>query len=201
MAAGVGDVSDLSQVPAASVEIRIRNNRLRRARLEMGLSQAALARAAGVSVMVLCALETLREDPRRWSNPGRSGKPAIVIGWRKPVLVLSEYLGISPEDLFPEELNAIKQPRVEREVEVSTLLALTGEAPMPDHLLEQSEDLQWLEGVLAELPERTRAIVLARADGQTGAEVGTGSASTGRSRSSARGSAGSNWPRRNGTRS
>lgn len=97
------------------IQIRIRNNRLRSHRLALGLTLAQLARSSGVSDSLICALENLKKPPKTKSGD-----------WRDSVTRLSEFFGVLPEDLFPEELNQVKVSSAEGEFGLEDLPQFCG---------------------------------------------------------------------------
>jgi len=102
-----GDIRilDLTRTPEIRVEMRLQNNRLYQLRTSAGLTRRALSLAAGIAPARYGALESMKLSPR--------GKR---VTWLADALKLSAYWKCLPDDLFPEEIEAIEKTRASIEV-------------------------------------------------------------------------------------
>ena len=105
--------------PEIRVRITLRNHRLVSAREDLGLSQIAMARAAGVSNSTLNGLETLRDTAR-----GTDG-----IEWRPVALTVAAYLGISPAEILDHIAACTARPNPSRSCTLT--LPSSGSATKP----------------------------------------------------------------------
>jgi RNA polymerase sigma factor (sigma-70 family) len=84
----------MSHTPEFEVTITLRNNKIKRRRLELGLTQKALAAAAGVNSCAYWGMENLRFNPFQKNGD-----------WKKPVLALAEFFHVqTPWELFPKNV-------------------------------------------------------------------------------------------------
>jgi transcriptional regulator with XRE-family HTH domain len=81
------------------IELRIRNNLLKRRRLSAGMSQAQLAKAIGVTVTAYGELESMHRPPLL----KRSGR------WRPCALKIAAYWKCEPEELWPEAIKRVNK--------------------------------------------------------------------------------------------
>lgn len=111
--------------------VRIRNNRLRKLRLALGLSQRELAFAADIAVLVYAGYETLARSPL-----GRDGY------WTKYARRLALFHDRPLEWLFPDSIKKVKKAVAVYEVDASELFPL-----LSDHqqLLLQSPEENMIE--------------------------------------------------------
>lgn len=128
--------------------VRVRNNRLKERRIELGLSQPELASKARVSVNVYRNLEALRIQPR-----DRIGS------WSRTALALSAFHGVDVEELFPPVTMSVANPVVTRRISGEDLLELaTAWTPNllegPDSSVERAERLEMVEGAMGVLAQR-----------------------------------------------
>lgn len=137
------------------VQIRLRNNLIKRRRLELGLTAQVAAKACGLSYSTFIKYEGLGASPicRRTTE------------WRPSARRLAEFFGLTPEQLFPDAVLAVKRPTVSIEANAERVLALARmgasgeEVATPDHLLERKEMSKDAFFALARLPERERKII------------------------------------------
>lgn len=139
------------------VTLRLRNNRLKQRRVKLGLSQAAVATAAGISLGKYLEFETLRRSPIRKNG----------IGWKDSALRLAKFYCVEPEVLFPKCVIGVKTPVVTRTIdssEISRLLTQHQQRMMelPDvaYDIEQSRDK--IQCALARLTPRDADILRMR---------------------------------------
>ena len=93
--------------PDFDLTLRLRNNHLLAWREKMGLTQIQAATYTGIRRDEWAAFENLRRSPvhLRWG------------GWNKDALKISEALGVSPEKLWPDAVQAVRQPVVRRQLD------------------------------------------------------------------------------------
>lgn len=97
------------------MKVRLYNNRLIRAREEIGLTIGEAAERAGVSYSLLCALEGLRKPAWR------------ATGWSQTATRLATFYGHSPEFLWPEEIANVKKQAVRHlELDAEDMHVLSG---------------------------------------------------------------------------
>lgn len=139
------------------VEVRIKNNLVRRRRIDMGLTIRQAADACGVNYSRWCAIESMAWSPVLVSK-NRCGE------WKPLVHKLCEFLGCLPEDLFPDAVLKVKKNRTEREISAAEIRPLLVSFEqnrlrlLVDHTPEDDacavEDRRNLEYVLSTIPER-----------------------------------------------
>ena len=132
------------------VVAKLRNNRLIKAREELGLTTKQAAEAIGVSYSALITYESLSVSP--WSKRGGY--------WRSSATLIAEYYGYSPDDLWPEVIKMVGTTRIELEVgHPAGKSHLT--APDPHEMLEVRQLEERVDEVLGTLkPKQERAIRL-----------------------------------------
>jgi hypothetical protein len=163
--------------------MRLRNNALKRRRVDLNLSIDALCEQLRICKTTYCALETLRLGPlckRKFGEPG--------LVWRKIALRLSEFYRCMPEDLFPDVVLNVSCPVVVKELEASEVCALLGEqcmgvvqslpAAQPDEATFDAERALLVEESLRALTPREKRVLTLRfgLDGgepQTLAQIGS----------------------------
>jgi transcriptional regulator with XRE-family HTH domain len=137
--------------------LTIRNNQLKQRRLELGLSQPALAKAVGMSMGLVNGYETLHKSP-----VGASGD------WKDSAVKLAGFFGMQPEDLFPEavlSIDAAKRKHTLR-VDAEEAMLLTGNTPKalpsPEQYLDLKDRGQAIHDALHELTTREGYVVAMR---------------------------------------
>jgi RNA polymerase sigma factor (sigma-70 family) len=100
--------------PDFDVTVRLRNNHLLAWRERKGLTQVQAAAFAGVPIMAWQGMELLRDSPvnRRWG------------GWNRNALRISDALGVVPERLWPEAVQAVRKAVVRRQLDGFEAMAL-----------------------------------------------------------------------------
>lgn len=110
------------------VTLSIRNNRLKQRRLEIGMNQAEVARAVGITPSLYGEFEAMKISPLR----SRSGD------WRPSVLKLADFHGVSADELFPQSMMPLhERSKMAVAVNVSEIDRLI--AASPSHGLLPSE--------------------------------------------------------------
>ncbi len=142
------------------VKVSVRNNRLVRAREELGLNQRATAEAMGITGSQLSALETMLVSP--YDPRGELTTVAQRV---------ADYYGHAPEWLWPDVTLAVRRSMVEVEVsaaEASAMLA-RGDQRTPLALVADAEAINL---ALDQLSDRERAVI-ERRYGLAGEDPGT----------------------------
>lgn len=93
--------------------LRVRNNRLKERRINLGMSQRTLAKAIGVSGESYGGLESMRISPLK-----RNGD------WRQIAIKLAKFHCVEPEELFPPAVQAVERPVAVRKMDATDLYEL-----------------------------------------------------------------------------
>jgi transcriptional regulator with XRE-family HTH domain len=134
--------------------IRLKNNRLVRAREDLGLSITALADACGVGVSKLCAFENFKRSPL-----AESGE------WREDAIKLAHFHGVSAEWLWPEEGRRLLAQAMALEATCTELTTL----PVLER--ERTEPLVQLGEWMQELSVAEKGVLDARMRGRERSEI------------------------------
>lgn len=117
--------------PLFRVVSRLKNNRLVAAREAKGLTLRQAAEAAGVEAQTLSGLETFRLSPVR----KRDGT------WTPSAVKVATYYGRPPDELWPDEIHAVRRTVSVQMLEAEAVYTLgVGAPPTPHELLEGAED-------------------------------------------------------------
>jgi len=149
--------------PIFRVEIRLRNDRLIRAREELGWTQAEAARKIGINGSLLNALETLRKSP--WGAEG----------WRPTAETIATFYGLGLDYLWPDAIDRVTRTRFEASIAAGVVGSLVGEHSQ--RLLsavagEDAETAEVLRGAVGRLDARDLRVLTRRyRDGWTLEEV------------------------------
>lgn len=108
-----------NRAAAFRIKIRIQNNRLVRAREELGMTQAVAARAIGVGASVLSAFENLSSRDSPWSS--------TYSRWTDTARKIADFYGYSPEYLWPEEIAALRKNAAQLELSAREVCAFIDE--------------------------------------------------------------------------
>lgn len=137
-----------ASVPAFRIEVRVRNNRIIRARERLGhASGSAAAKALGVPYHSWVNFESMKETPLNADG-----------GWKDSALAVADALFAAPEDLWPDEALRITRARVTIEASFEQMTRAFGETPETKMLLQG--DRKTLEGALAKLNKVETDVVL-----------------------------------------
>lgn len=101
------------------MKVRLYNNRLIKAREELGLTQCAAAEAIGVQYGSLNALENLRV--KAWKRNASGDE-----GWTQTALKIASFYGFSPEYLWPEEIALVRKNAMRLELAAKDIHVLIG---------------------------------------------------------------------------
>lgn len=149
--------------------LRLRNNRLKERRDALGMSQAELAAAAGVSVSAYQELEALRRSPQTHGDG--------CWRWRDIALQLARFHCVEPEELFPPSVLAVETPVASRRVNGDDIFPLLSQhqerlLEAPDVAHDREELRERVRYALASLSPR-EAEVLRQRFGLDGGEERT----------------------------
>ncbi len=138
---------------AFEVELRLRNNLLKQRREELGMSQRALSKAAGVSASQYCGLETMSRNPLRVDGT-----------WKEIVEKVAAFHGLAPEELFPPAVLAVENSVISRKLEAEEAFALASvNVPLDQERLESVDrDREVLRLARGALTDREMEIVKRR---------------------------------------
>jgi len=139
------------------VTVSIRNNLLQQRRLELGMNQRELCDAVGIQRSFYAGLECMTVSPF-----GR-GKERH---WRAPVLALAAFHGLPPEDLFPQEILAMRGGKRELSCDVTEFAELA--AGGPEALMRLRDRLGSVRPLLVEALTPREAKILIRRFGLDG---------------------------------
>jgi transcriptional regulator with XRE-family HTH domain len=147
---------------------RPHNEYLRARRLELGLSYARLTRATGICMQIYFLLETMRVSPLRKRGDER---------WKDVALILAEFHGVSPDELFPPSVLAVTNPAYITEEENFHLLEIEEEFPSVAEVYEAEEMASTVRAAIKKIRPRYAKIIrqlygLGREDSMTLAKVG-----------------------------
>jgi transcriptional regulator with XRE-family HTH domain len=147
--------------------LRIRNNRLKRRRRELGLTPPKLAERAGISYSVYMSYEGLKVSPLK--KAGTAKRDGTVAPWKKSALALAAFYCCLPEDLWPTAILAIRKPEIVAEIEGAKILAASSPEAFPqlEDVVFERERSAAVNAVLARLPPR-RALALRKEFGFEG---------------------------------
>ena len=152
----------LQKSPDFDVVIKLRNNHLVAFRESMGWSVAQAAEKMGVSYVTYVEYENLRRSPLSYKYPGK---------WKKSALRVAEYFQVSPDEIWPEAIQRVKQRCIQLKLDGPQALALAGvemkQLPAPDEFVEAAEMKTFVHAALDKLTPRERSI-LERRFGLTG---------------------------------
>lgn len=114
-----------------SLEMRLRNNRLRERRLSLGLTNRALADAADIDPGIYGALEGMKRSPMN----KKTGT------WIAPVLRLADYFKVAPGELFPAVVFDVVVPVTEVKLDGEDVGLLMEQ--MQGALLSETSPSEW----------------------------------------------------------
>jgi transcriptional regulator with XRE-family HTH domain len=144
-------------VKELELTVRVRNNRLKQRRDELGLSQKQMADVVGIHHQQYGGLECMR------LSPIKDGE------WTEPAVKLAEYHGVSIDELFPGAVLEVAQTTAVRKLDggdVAALLAATSGGryllPAPGDAVDHGQLKQILSGAVGALDKRTRDMVVRR---------------------------------------
>ena len=149
--------------PIFRVEVRLRNDRLIRAREELGWTQAEAARQIGINGSLLNALETFRASP--WGAEG----------WRPTAETIATFYGLGLDYMWPDAIDRVTRTRFEASIAAGVVGSLVGEHSQ--RLLsavagEDAETAEVLRGAVGRLDARDLRVLTRRyRDGWTLEEV------------------------------
>ena len=141
------------------VTLRVRNNRLKERRVQLGLSQRAMAAAAGLAMSYYAELEKLQRSPL-----DKNG------AWTDAAMALAIYFEVPPEEMFPPSTIEVKQSTAVRKVDGQEARALVGmhqqrlldAAADPEEAMDRVMMRREIEQHLHRLTERERFVLRRR---------------------------------------
>lgn len=151
----------MSDAKEFRVTMQLRNNRMLELREAKGWTQTEAALACLVSQSAWCELETLRGKPTVWGGGWRSRQRVRV--WSKAALKIADAFDVTPEWLWPEEVQAVAGGRHAVKVGADEALALMGEMREPLELQPVPGELRAeVRKVLATLTPREEKVLRMR---------------------------------------
>ena len=135
------------------VTVRLRNNRLKQRRLELGLTQHEMAKVSGCSVRVYCGFESLTISP--FTLDGE---------WKPGAVSLANFHCVKPRELFPEAAVAVTQSTSVRRLstdEIGLFLGAGSRPELPEDAQASTELRESVTEILKTLPTK-EAFVIAR---------------------------------------
>lgn len=148
------------------VSIRLRNNRIKQCRLQLGLSTREMAEKAGMSYGKYLEYENLKSSPLGKGH-GNASDPGLVV-WRPSALRLAATLGHPPEYLWPDAVLAVRKPEVLAKARAEQVLALAKMAadvpslPSPEDVATDLEAYRAIDDVISTLDETSARIIRMR---------------------------------------
>lgn len=146
------------------IDIRMRNNRLLRLRETFRGNVHEFCAAVGISYSAFCDLAGMRVNPIR-----KDGQ------WREATLKLADYAGVLPDDLFPETVRAVTDPKRTLEVSAERVAELMPPVlsmlPSPDRAAEQAETRDLVARALSRLRPREAEVIRLRYGFDDGVEL------------------------------
>ena len=134
------------------VELRVRNNQIRERRKEMGWSQRRFAKACGVPFNVVAEYERLCRSPVVVKEE--------VSTWCKHALTIAGFLGVSPEVLWSDAIQAVERPVQERLMDGPQIAALQDSQAVVTSPETMLIDQELIQKSLARLDPREKQAVL-----------------------------------------
>ena len=132
--------------------VQLRNNRLKKRRKELNMSQKQIADAIGISLQLYGALETIRDAPRN-----KDGQ------WRPAVMKIAAFFCEEPEELFSPGIEKIKKSSICQEVDVEALDLLTSDQQQRLALPSVCVEVEELKGLITKalkgLPVKEAAVL------------------------------------------
>jgi DNA-directed RNA polymerase specialized sigma24 family protein len=158
----VSDPIEKSELPPEfRVEIRVRNNRIIRARERLGHKSAKAAAAAlGLQYGHFCSYEAMTETPLKKDG----------IEWKESALQIADALFAAPEDLWPEASRKIEKVRATFEATSEQLREFAGNAERRIILEEDKAGVRRALGAID--PRRRRALLQRFEDDAALEEIG-----------------------------
>lgn len=134
----------------------LRNNLIKRRRIELNLSSKEAAKGAGIGYALWLDYEGLRQNPLSTSQD---------ILWKPSAMAIAKFLGCSCEELFPNAVLSVKTPTISKEIDGERVAALISyhanlEPPMlPDAAIEALEISTTVRDATRKLSRRERAVM------------------------------------------
>ena len=134
------------------VRVQIRNNLIIERREQHGLSPRQLADAAKVRYPLLLSYEALKTSPlsRRADSFGH---------WKISARRISDYLGVSPEELWPDSILAVKTASLEIKADSHEIAGMAEPPALPDECLASEQLARNIRACMGRLTERERSVI------------------------------------------
>lgn len=143
--------------------MRLSNNRIRAKREAMGLTAREAAEKCGVSFGTWYAYEALRAKPY-----GKQGGFGGEVGWTPSADKIAMLLGVTCEWLWPDQVLAVTNPKIEQEVSVEDLRPMLvskqvhAELPSPEQVQMDRERAEIVDRELQTLRPREAHVLMHR---------------------------------------
>lgn len=131
----------MSEPKEFRVTMQLRNNRMLELRESKGWTQPEAAMACLVSQGAWSGLETLRDKPTVWGGGGWRSKDRVRV-WSSVAMKIADAFDVTPEWLWPEEVQAVAGGKKSLRVGADEAMALMGAAPQSPELVTASHDLR-----------------------------------------------------------
>jgi transcriptional regulator with XRE-family HTH domain len=102
------------------VTVRLKNNRLKARRTQLGMTARDFAAAAGVVYASYLSLENLKEYPAYQKDSAR-GREFKAGDWRPIAKKIAAFHGCSPYELFPDAVNRVQRSEIVAEFSLEQL--------------------------------------------------------------------------------
>lgn len=125
------------------VTMLVRNNRLKKRRLELGLSQRDMAKACGVGIEVWGAFERLAKSPVKEIRVGSSN--AWIKEWTRQAKDVANFFCVEPEELWPDVIQQVTNNSVTKEISGEEMAVLAGGSQqmlLPPRSVVESKELK-----------------------------------------------------------
>jgi len=142
------------------IEVRVRNNLLLSRRIDLDLSQQALAKKIGISHGMYLKYENLITCPYKKAYDGE-----FYGEWKPTALKIADFYKVLPEDLWPDVVLSVEKNRVFREASAAQFGNMIGNStrlaalPPDEHLEKKRMKEQCLE-VLDKMGQRNKELVV-----------------------------------------
>lgn len=140
--------------------MRLRNNHLKRRRLELGLSARQISEKIGCGYGEYLRLE------------GLTASPVGSRGWRPIARAIADFHGVSCETLWPDAVLSVRSPTVSREIDGPEICLLAEHQRNPEEVIMIAESSGLAMATLEWLTPREREVVTGVLDGETFKEIG-----------------------------
>jgi len=159
-------MAEMTAVKEFEVIFKIRNNLLLQHRLEHGVSAPKMAKMIGINYATYLGYESLRISPlcQNKAQVSMHNKEGYTGEWKESAILIAAFHGVSPEDLWPDVMRAVRKSKIAICVSAGEMEMLIGSSTQyaslpPDVLLEEKESALAVRSVVDALPERAREVI------------------------------------------